>query len=63
MLSSLMCWKLWQDQRGQDFVEYALLAALITTSLGVVMPGWIFPSVSHIMSGVVSSLTIGTGGS
>jgi Flp pilus assembly pilin Flp len=63
MLSSLMYWKLWRDQRGQDFVEYALLAALITTSLGVVMPGWVFPSVSHIMSGVVSSLIIGTGGS
>ncbi len=63
MLHPLMNWKLWHDQRGQDFIEYALLAALITTSLGVVMPGWVFPSVSHIMSGVVSSLIIGTGGS
>jgi Flp pilus assembly pilin Flp len=63
MLSSLMNWKLWQDQRGQDFVEYALLAAFVTTSLGVVMPGWIFPSLTHIFSGVVSSLAVSSGGS
>ena len=63
MLQRFMNRKIWSDQRGQDFVEYALLAALITTSLGIVMPGWIFPKVSQIMAAVVSSLILGTGGS
>lgn len=53
--------KLWRDDRGQDFVEYALLAALVSTGVGVVMPGWIFPEVSQIMSKVVSSLAASTG--
>ncbi len=53
--------KLWRDDRGQDFVEYALLAALVSTGVGVVMPGWIFPEVSQIMSKVVSSLATSTG--
>lgn len=53
--------KLWRDDRGQDFIEYALLAALVSTGVGVVMPGWIFPEVSQIMSKVVSSLAASTG--
>ena len=53
--------KLWRDDRGQDFIEYALLAALVSTGVGVVMPGWIFPEVSQIMSKVASSLAASTG--
>ena len=48
--------ELLRDDRGQDFIEYALLAALVSTGVGVVMPGWIFPEVSQIMSKVASSL-------
>jgi len=52
-----------RDERGQDFIEYALMAALMCTTMGVVMPGWIYPQLSHIFSGVTSSLIAATGGS
>ncbi len=48
--------ELLRDDRGQDLIEYALLAALVSTSIGVVMPGWIFPEVSQIMSKVTAAL-------
>ena len=53
--------KLWRDDRGQDLIEYALLSALVATSIGVVMPGWIFPELSQIMSKVTASLAASTG--
>lgn len=55
--------KFWRDDRGQDFIEYALMAALLCTSVGVVMPGWVFPQVSIIFSKVTSSLVAATSGS
>jgi Flp pilus assembly pilin Flp len=54
---------LWRDERGQDFIEYALMAALLCSTMGVVMPGWIFPALSQIMSGVTSSMSAASGGS
>ena len=55
--------KLWQDDRGQDFIEYALMAALLATSVGVVMPGWVFPQMSLIFSKVTSSMVAATSAS
>jgi Flp pilus assembly pilin Flp len=55
--------RLWRDERGQDFIEYALMAALLATSVGVAMPGWVYPQISHIFSGVTSSLVLATSGS
>ena len=52
--------KLWHDDQGQDFIEYALMAALLCTSIGVVMPGWIFPELSQIMSKVTAALVAST---
>jgi Flp pilus assembly pilin Flp len=52
-----------RDERGQDFIEYALMAALMCVSMGVVMPGWIYPQISHIFSGVTSSLIAATSAS
>lgn len=48
--------KMWRDNRGQDFIEYALMASLVATSVGVVMPGWVFPTLSSIMSKVTSAM-------
>ena len=53
--------ELLRDDRGQDLIEYALLAALVGTSIGVVMPNWIFPELSQIMSKVTASLAASTG--
>lgn len=52
--------KLWRDDRGQDFIEYSLMAALLCTSVGVVMPSWIFPELSQIFSKVTSSMMAAT---
>jgi len=60
---SLFLTKFWRDNSGQDFIEYALMAALMAVSMGVVMPGWVFPQISHIFSGVTSSLVAATSSS
>jgi Flp pilus assembly pilin Flp len=51
-------WKLriWKDTRGQDFLEYALIAAFIATAYGAITPA-IGPSVSAVFSKVTNSLT------
>jgi Flp pilus assembly pilin Flp len=50
-------WKLriWKDTRGQDFLEYALIAAFIATAYGAITPA-IGPSISTVFSKVTSNL-------
>ena len=50
-------WKLriWKDTRGQDFLEYALIAAFIATIYVVITP--VAPSVADVFSKVTSALT------
>ena len=47
---------IWKDQRGQDMVEYALLAGFITIAAGALFPP-IDQSISTIFSRVSSLLT------
>ncbi len=47
---------IWKDQRGQDMVEYALLAGFITIAAGALFPP-IDQSISTIFSRVNSLLT------
>ncbi len=42
--------ELWKDESGQDFVEYALMAALVATGTGIMMPLSIVPAMSSIYS-------------
>jgi Flp pilus assembly pilin Flp len=44
------------DVRGQDLIEYALLAGMIAVVIGAMFPATIMPSVSTIFSSVQSSL-------
>ena len=46
--------RLLKDDRGQDLIEYALLAAIIAVSAGFLFPNAIEPSISGIFSKVVS---------
>lgn len=48
--------KLWTDVRGQDMIEYALLAAALAVTVAGFLPPTIMPSVSTIFSKVVSGL-------
>ncbi len=48
--------KIWNDQRGQDLIEYALLAGFVAVAAGAVMPG-VSSSLSTIFSKVASVMT------
>jgi Flp pilus assembly pilin Flp len=55
--------RLWRDNRGQDLVEYALLAAFVATMAAAIIPNWYLGPLSQIMSSVTSSLIVGSLGS
>jgi len=54
-----MAWKamLLNDTRGQDLVEYALLAGFVAVAAGALLPG-ISSSISTIFSKMSSVLTV-----
>jgi len=47
-----------RDERGQDLIEYALLAATIAVVVAGFLPPAIMPSVSTIFSRVTSSMAL-----
>jgi pilus assembly protein Flp/PilA len=50
----------WKDKRGQDLIEYALMAGFVAVAAGAIMPGvatsisTIFSEVASVMSGAAS---------
>jgi pilus assembly protein Flp/PilA len=48
--------KIWKDQRGQDLIEYALMAGFVAVAAGSIMPG-VATSISKIFSKISSSMT------
>jgi pilus assembly protein Flp/PilA len=51
-------WKLriWSDTRGQDLIEYALMAGFVAVAAGAIMPG-VATSISKIFSKIASTMT------
>ena len=47
--------RLWKDTRGQDLIEYALMAGFVAVAAGAVMPG-VHTNISQIFSKIASSL-------
>ena len=47
--------RIWRDERGQDLIEYALMAGFVAVAAGAIMPG-VATSISTIFSEVSSSL-------
>lgn len=47
-----------KDQRGQDLIEYALLAATIAIVVAGFLPPSVMPSVSTIFSKLTSSMAL-----
>ena len=45
-----------KDTRGQDLIEYALMAGFVAVSAGAIMPG-VATSISKIFSKVASAMT------
>ena len=50
----------WRDTRGQDLIEYALMAGFVAVAAGAVMPG-VASKISLIFSKVSSALVAGGG--
>lgn len=59
IISALQLWsdRLWSDRRGQDMIEYALLAAAIAIVVAGFLPPSIMPSVSSIFAKISSSFS------
>ena len=52
-----MCWlEIWRDDRGQDLIEYALMAGFVAVAAGATMPT-VSTSISKIFSKVSSVMT------
>ena len=45
--------KVWKDLRGQDLIEYALMAGFVAVAAGAIMPG-VSSSISTIFSKITS---------
>jgi len=43
----------WRDRRGQDLIEYALMAGFVAVAAGAIMPG-VASSISTVFSRVAS---------
>ena len=56
MKNLLLQLKIWKDQRGQDLIEYALMAGFVAVAAGAIMPG-VATSLSQIFSKVGSVLS------
>ena len=55
--------RVWRDLRGQDMIEYALLAAAIAVTVAGFLPTTMMPAVSNIFSKIVSCYNASAGGS
>ena len=57
---TILTLKIWKDTRGQDLIEYALMAGFVAVAAGAIMPSvatsisTIFSSVASVMSGASS---------
>lgn len=47
-----------KDVRGQDLIEYALMAGFVAVAAGAVFPTTIMPGVSAIFSRISSTLSL-----
>jgi Flp pilus assembly pilin Flp len=53
--------QIWKDRRGQDLIEYALMAGFVAVAAGAIMPGVsssinvIFSKVNSVMIDAASS--------
>ncbi|MDX2178549.1 MAG: Flp family type IVb pilin [Bryobacteraceae bacterium] len=48
--------KIWKDTRGQDLIEYALMAGFVAVAAGAIMPG-VASSISTIFSKVATTMS------
>ena len=49
--------QLWKDSKGQDLIEYALMAGFVAVAAGAIMPD-VSHNISVIFSKISSSMTL-----
>ncbi len=54
--SLLFLIRTWRDRRGQDLIEYALMAGFVAVAAGAIMPG-VASSISIIFSQISSVMS------
>ena len=47
--------QIWKDSKGQDLIEYALMAGFVAVAAGAIMPG-VSENISQIFSKIASSM-------
>ena len=57
---TLSLMRLLRDTRGQDLIEYALMAGFVAVAAGAIMPG-VATSISTIFSKVASTMSLAAG--
>jgi Flp pilus assembly pilin Flp len=50
--------RLARETRGQDLIEYALMAAFVAVAAGAIFPTTIAPNISQIFSKIQSTLNL-----
>ncbi len=56
MKNLILKMQVWKDKRGQDLIEYALMAGFVAVAAGAIMPG-VATSISTIFSKIASVMT------
>jgi len=56
MTNLLLQMKIWKDRKGQDLIEYALMAGFVAVAAGAIMPG-VATSISTIFSKIASVMS------
>lgn len=51
----IMALKIWKDTKGQDLIEYALMAGFVAVAAGAIMPD-VSNNISQIFSKISSSM-------
>jgi Flp pilus assembly pilin Flp len=57
IMQVVMSSRIWRDRRGQDLIEYALMAGFVAVAAGAIMPG-VATSINLIFSEVNSIMTL-----
>jgi len=60
MICRMASLRIWRDRRGQDLIEYALMAGFVAVAAGAIMPS-VATSISTIFSEVSSVMTAAAG--
>jgi len=57
IINVLMRRQIWKDRKGQDLIEYALMAGFVAVAAGAIMPG-VASSINIIFSEVNSIMVV-----